>query len=309
MPKVTMLAVMALLFTAMQVRAQQAPFVLNEQEQRHLDAILTSWQARSQSIKTMECEFQKWRFDVAAAPADTYASWSQGTIKYMSPDRGVFLEENIRFYDGKNADGSPIYKAKPNRFGEWWVCTGTELVFMNREEKVSLIEELPPQMQGQQLFESPLPFVFNLNADRMKQRFWIRAIAPPPGRQEEYWLEVYPKFQADAQNYKLVQVVVSAKEFLPKALLIYPPNFDEKTAPNKEVYEFKNVKVNQNIIERAAQLLFQQQFINPQPPSNDWKIIRKPSAAAQPSNALGDLKSAAQPNAQQPGQGATPALR
>jgi TIGR03009 family protein len=259
--------------------AQQPPFTLSDAEAKQLDAMLLAWQQKSQAIKYLEGDFQKWKFDIAAAPANQHSTWSRGTVKYMSPDRGLFKEDDIQFYSGADAEGKAIYKGDQRRFGEWWVCTGTDLIFMNREDKICRIEQLPPGMQGQQLFDSPLPFVFNLDAEKLKQRFWIRAIVPPDQRSDRYWIEAWPKTQKDAQLYKLVQVVLGSSDFLPQALIIYPPNFDAQKAPNRDIYEFVNVKVNHiNALQAATAALFQQQFINPKPPAADWKIIREPAA-------------------------------
>jgi TIGR03009 family protein len=238
-----------------------------------MDAILGKWEAQSQGVKTLEASFQKWKYDIAAAPAGKVATVSNGTIRYMNPDQGHFKEERILFFNGVDAQGKDQHAEVPGRFGEWWVCTGKELVFLNRDKKEKVIESLPANMQGEQLFDSPLPFVFNLKAQRLKDRFWIRRINPPNNQQGTYWMEAWPKTQKDAQLYKLVQIVVDAKTFLPNALLIYPPNFDPQSAPNREIYEFKDVKTN-HVGTNALQKLFQSQFIDPNPGENGWKEIR-----------------------------------
>jgi TIGR03009 family protein len=83
-------------------------------------------------------------------------------------------------------------------------------------------------------------------------------------------VEAWPKQQEDRAQYKLVQIGLDAKTFTPQALIMFAPNFDPKTAPNRDHYEFSDVKRN------AIGAGFQQ-FLNnfiPQKPPKHWKIVR-----------------------------------
>ena len=73
---------------------------------------------------------------------------------------------------------TPQYKKELKQPGEWWVCNGKELMEFDRANKKCEVLELPPEMQGQAIVSSPLPFVFNLNANEMKSRYWIRELPP-----------------------------------------------------------------------------------------------------------------------------------
>ncbi len=57
-------------------------------------------------------------------------------------------------------------------------------------------------------------------------------------------VEAWPKRQEDRAQYKLVQIGLDAKTFTPQALIMYAPNYDAKTAPNRDQYEFSDVKRN-----------------------------------------------------------------
>ena len=81
-------------------------------------------------------------------------------------------------------------------------------------------------MRGRAIVDGPLPFLFGANAERIKQRYWIRPLPVPKDVEKEYWLEAFPKTRQDAANYQKVHVIISQDDFLPKGLVIFDRNFD-----------------------------------------------------------------------------------
>lgn len=255
----------------------KAPFEpLSAAAQAQLQQTLQAWEQQSQATKTLECKFQRWHYDNFAAPAGFHATRADGVIKYAAPDKGLFRVDQLAFYAGADK-GEPQYKEQPGQFGEHWVCNGTQLIEFDRSKSECRIQDLPPEMQGKNIISSPLPFVFNLNAAQIQQRYWVRQVAvPDPGI---IAIEAWPKRQEDRAQYKAVLVVLEAETFLPKALIMYAPNFDAKTAPKKDHYEFLDVK--RNAIGAGFQK-FLGNFIPEKPPAN-WKILRdKFNPAAEP---------------------------
>lgn len=252
------------------VNPNAAPFPpLALAEQQRLDTLLNEWEKQSNGTKTLECQFQRWHYDLFAAPAGVHAEKSRGVIKYAAPDRGLFKVDEKLTYDGMK-DEEPQYSAKPGQFGEHWVCNGEELLEFDYAKQECKIQQLPPNMRGQRIFDSPLPFVFNLDAQQIKQRYWVRQVqAPKPGIM---LIEAYPKRQEDRAQYKLVQIALSETTFLPEALLMYAPNFNIKTAPKWDHYEFTDLKRN-SVTQGLTR--FMNAFINQKPPAN-WKVFRNP---------------------------------
>lgn len=245
-----------------------APFApLDAQAQAQLDALLQAWETQSKGTRTLECKFQRWHYDLFAAPAGVHATKCQGEIKYAAPDRGLFKVEQKLSFDGMKGD-KPQYSEKPGQYGEHWVCNGEELLEFDRSKKECRVQQLPPEMRGKQIFESPLPFVFNLDAKQIVERYWVRQVqAPKPGM---ILIEAYPKRQEDRSQYKLVQIALNEKTYMPEALLMYAPNFNIKTAPRWDHYEFINVQrnsISQGLLDR-----FMKKFIDEKPPS-DWKVF------------------------------------
>ena len=213
--------------------------------------------------------FLRWHYDMFAAPAGVPATRADGEIKYASPDKGLFRVDRLVFFNGMGPNGQPQFQPQQGQFGEHWVCNGSQLIEFDRIKEECRIQDLPPEMQGQQIFNSPLPFVFNLDATQIQQRYWVRQVeAPQPGI---VVVEAWPKRQEDRAQYKVVQIALDSETFLPQALLMYAPNFNKKTAPKWDHYEFSNVK--RNAIAASFQKLFLGNFIPEKPPAN-WKILR-----------------------------------
>lgn len=246
----------------------QQPFpALLPAEQAELDKVLLDWQAQSQGTKTLVCKFERWHFDLLAAPAGIHARKAEGEIKYAAPDKGLIRVDSLMFFKGMKG-GKPQYGPIAKRFGEYWVCNGRELIEYDREAEKCNIQKLPANMQGTQIFNSPLPFVFNLDAKRIKQRYWVKLDESPAPN--VIMIAAWPKRQEDRAQYKVVQIALNSN-FEPIMLRMYAPNFHPKLAPQWDQYEFSNLK--RNAIGDGLQK-FLGNFIPEKPPAS-WKITRE----------------------------------
>ncbi|QEG41076.1 TIGR03009 domain-containing protein [Roseimaritima ulvae] len=248
--------------------APAAPFpALTPVQEQELTRLLQAWETQSKTVQRLEADFTRWHYDLTAAPAGVHATWAKGEIRYAAPDKGMFRVNELKFYKGMN-EGKPQYEAIDGMFGEYWACNGKQLLDYDRGEKKCTVQDLPPELQGTQIFESPLPFVFNLDATKIRQRYWVRTVPSP--KPDMVVVEAWPKRQEDRSQYRLVQVVIDPQTFLPQALLMYAPNFNAKTAPAWDHYEFSGVKKN-SIIGGLQQ--FVDKFI--EKPDSNWKIVRE----------------------------------
>jgi hypothetical protein len=134
-------------------------------------------------------------------------------------------------------------------------------------------------MQGAEVFNSPLPFVFGVDAAKLKARYWIRPLEPPKDdkgvpNQNLVLLEVYPKTVDDAVNYHHVTVYLDVKEFLPIAIEIALTNWTPQQ-PHREFFQFEERVLNASLLTKINETLFRQAFIPAQPPK-DWKVEELP---------------------------------
>ncbi len=253
-------------------RVAEQPFdPLSAQEQQYLDAVLSVWEKKTASIKRYECKFTRYHFDLTMHPTKP-SSIATGSIKFMAPDKGLFEVSEVKTVTSKDAE--PEYRTDPNRpYGEHWVCDGNWVHIIDRNEKKAVRKELPPDMRGAAIYNSPLPFLFGVKAEEIKQRYWVRPLPQQPG-DDSVWLEAWPKRADDAGNYSRVQVRLSREDTLPSAIVVLLPNW-RPAQQFREIYEFTERNTTQNLWDAVKENVFRQQFIPTKLPS-DWNVIEEP---------------------------------
>ncbi|MCA9183431.1 MAG: hypothetical protein KDA51_18350, partial [Planctomycetales bacterium] len=157
--------------------------------------------------------------------------------------------------------------------------------------------QLAPEQRHQGIHNSPLPFLFGVKADEIKRRYWIRPVQPPAGS-NDVWLEAWPKQMDDAGNYSRVQVVLDRVDVLPKALIVFLPNW-EAQFPHREVYEFNERKKEWNLLDAMKQKIFMKEFIETNLPAT-WQVIVEPYIEPQEAAQPGQGSPATQPRVATP---------
>lgn len=254
-------------------RVIEPPFAaLSEAEQKYIDQVLLVWEKSTSQINTFECKFKRWVYNPNAHESQP-ETISEGEIRYKNPDKGSFKETNRFSLAGSKPDGSPDYKINPRLpHGDWWVCDGEWVHQLDRNEKKAIRTQLPPDLRGNNIPLSPLPFLFGVKANEVKQRYYIRAIAPPQGN-NDVWVEAWPKRADDAGNYSRVQIVLDRSDNLPKGMFLFMPNWTPQ-AKHRELYEFSGKQIN-GVLDLLKQKLFMQSFIETEVGS-DWQVIQEP---------------------------------
>lgn len=207
----------------------QPPFVLTAQEEAQVDRILNQWEQHNRDVKTFDCRFKRWTYDVVFGPAGQAKFVDLGVVRYGAPDRGMFQVEATE----KNGKEAPIEDART----EHWISDGKSIFEFNPGKKQLIEHKLPPELQGKAIADSPLPFLFGAEAQKLKQRYFIRLI--PANAQNQVCLEAYPRFQQDAANFHHAQFIIAMQDMVPFALKLIQPNEKDYT-----VYQFYDVVVN-----------------------------------------------------------------
>lgn len=252
-------------------QVKQQPFPdLSAEEQKYLDQVLAVWEQRTAQIERFECKFNRWQYDPTAHPTAP-STIAGGLIKFASPDKGLFDVQQVQSVADKNPQ--PKYQVNPRRpNGEYWICDGEWVHIMDRNDKKAQRIQLPPAMRGKSIHLSPLPFLFGVKANEIKQRYWIRPIAAPEGN-TDLWLEAFPKRPDDSGNYSRIQVALDMNDALPKTLIVFLPNWRPE-ARHIEHYEFSDRKIN-SVLDAFKQRVFFQEFISTKLPA-DWEVVEEP---------------------------------
>jgi TIGR03009 family protein len=229
-------------------------FPLDPKVQEWVDQVLLYWEKRSDQVKTLECTFEKWEYDPQAVPDEynrlktlgklhemRYSKFARGVIKYAAPDKGLFRVTELYGLAPDEAGGDLKYAKQPPENGEHWVTDGKRVFAFDAVKKEVIESQLPPEMQGKSLADGPLPFMFGARAETIKARYWIRPLrADNPG---EYCLEAVPKSRQDAANFKMVQIVLDEKEYLPVRMQIFDTDWSISN-PHRTAFKFDNRVVN-----------------------------------------------------------------
>ncbi len=239
----------------MLIREPVAPsfLPLAEDHQSYLNHLLDHWEKTSSQVKRLTCDYQRWDYNPSICnwrdPTDNrLASYrvAYGTIQYGDPDKADSRSTAIWDFAGTEEDLGQKAKYEKNtdeQASERWMCDGKAIYEFDFGNKRLYEIEIPPEMQGNALAQSPLPFLFGAKRLDMEDRFWMR-IATPNGVENEYWLEVWPKRKEDAVNYHHVEIIIAAEDFLPKSIHIYNRDYDAKQNPVSHFFAFTNRKVN-----------------------------------------------------------------
>ena len=247
----------------------------------YVDKVLLYWQQRTEKVHLYRTQFQRWQFDTVYGPANTFKTFSTGKIQYAEPDKGLFkVEEVLSYHAAVSPATKPSYKAIPGVHGEYWVCDGKSIFEYDYNNQKLIQQILPAELQGQNIINGPLPFLFGANAADIKRRFWVRAITSPTA-QKEIWLEAYPKSAQDASNYQRIHIIISTEDFLPKGLVIFDRSYVKGKNHSRTVFSFQDRNVNFASTFDKLNPFFRN-FYEPSLPSG-WQKVVHAAPTARPS--------------------------
>ena len=242
------------------------PFQLSPVEQQYLDQVLQLWEVESGKINTFSCNFTRLVYDPVFGPgADLHKNEEDGTLSYHKPDKGSFEIKKVRAWDAKEQR----HVEQPDAIGEHWVCDGKAYYEYKTEQKMLVVRQIPAEMQGQNIVDGPLPFLFGAEADKLKARYWMRI--DPRSPENQIRLVAMPKRQSDAANYRMVEVLLDRTRMLPVAMQVHPPG------QGRVVYTFD---VGQAEVNNRVTQIWNQLFQSPRTPFG-WKRVVEPLPTAQ----------------------------
>jgi len=210
--------------------------------------VLEYWEAQSSRIERLQGDVLKRTYDT---PFQT-ETVGEGRLFYESPDKGRLDMKSINPKDLKNMiakrnqpdarvqrgkDGKPFRLV--SGLTEKWVCDGQRLISVNEEEKTAEVAELPDELQGQNIMNGPLPFLFGLPAKEAVARFDLKLVNAPSRTNPIAKLTAFPKLRSDQQNWMAATIYLDTQKGLPTGIQLRMPGESKR-----EVYQFFDLKVN-----------------------------------------------------------------
>lgn len=250
-------------------------FQLPPAEQQALDRLLIDWQNAGEKIRNFKADFMLREYE--AGNLKDPVSVGKGYVSYQKPDKGEFnvVEKRLRNKAPKNQAELWL----PPQPGEHFVCTGAELIEVQHplqpgQKGKVIIRPIPKELQGRMIVFGPMPFVFGMKADDLKDRYSIRVVTKPAEVDRVVELQVRPQWSNDVQNYREVFVRLDKQTLDPQAVKLEHPNGTVTT------YVFSEIQKP-----NAVTALFKDMFKAPSVPRNYERVVEEPAAAPQQSPA------------------------
>ncbi len=198
--------------------------MLSPQEADNLNRLLADWEKRNKEIHVLESKFYRWKYDAVFGNGQQPPP-DEGELKFSAPDKGMMKIE-----------------AKDPAQSEQWLCDGKSIYQFDYKQRLVTEYVMPLELQGKGIGDGPLPFVFGVEAEKLKQRYFMRIITPPDVK-DAVWLEAFPRYQQQAAEFSKVQVILqisgTTKALLPFAIQIYSPNGKDRI-----VYQLQDPSIN-----------------------------------------------------------------
>ncbi len=198
-----------------------------------MEDILIEWEQKSAQIKRLEGTFIRTTYDSVFGVEMV----SEGKYCFQFPDQGSFHQFGVTPKVEGQKGHRFTQKAGPD---ERWVCDGTKILKINEKEKQYESVDIPEADRGQNIRNSPLPFLFGMKAIEAKQRYAFELNTEKTDA-NSIWLKVYPLQPMDLANYKKAEVILNRSNCLPRAVKLY-----DGSGAKEDVYVFeqKNMLVN-----------------------------------------------------------------
>ncbi len=192
------------------IRQQQLPYPfaapLTRRQEDDVERALADWEQENAKIRTIECKFARYEYDTfdptGRGRPDQPKSADKGEIKFASPDRAMFQTLETL------APDKTKFQSLGDQ-GEFWVCDGKAIFEKDPIKKQLIVHKLPPDLQGRAIADGPVPFLFGAQAAKLKARYYLQIITPEERAQNEVWLEAWPRWMADAQNFKFAKMILA----------------------------------------------------------------------------------------------------
>ena len=249
-------------------------------DSKELERVLQDWERKTTKITRLRGTHQRYEYDQVFADEKR----SIGKFWHESPDKGRIDFEppkNLpKINEHKKAPNGQPYRIQPGE-NQTWMCDGKSIFQIEHTPKTYGQVEIPPQHQGENIMNGPLPFLFGMKADTLKQRYRLSLGSQHhpegiEGKRPQYHVVAFPLQQNDARNWKRAEVILDAQFCLPTAIRLIDPGGTKETV---YVFPLGEMKANERIW-----------FPDPFKPSiRGYKIVEQRVAPPQdvPKGALG----------------------
>ncbi len=195
-----------------------------------LEKVLVDWHRRTQGIGKLQGGHRRWTYDMTFMTEKR----AEGKFFYEGPDKGRIDVTPVDPKDDRNPP-KPGFSLQIDQT-QSWICDGASVLQIDAVAKTYEATAIPPQHQGQNIMDGPLPFLFGMPPEKAKQRYDIALVSETP---QEVVLAIRPRWREDAANWQKADVRLAKATYLPTAVQLLDPAGTKQT-----VYSFGGVEIN-----------------------------------------------------------------
>ncbi|MDO5309269.1 MAG: hypothetical protein Q4G03_07225 [Planctomycetia bacterium] len=217
-------------------------FKITEAEQKQLDEFLARWEQFSKNVKRVSCDVHTKQYDDVLQPnSKKPISHTWGQFRYIAPNKLLYHVRG-EFVPSETAESGEEWKESQNE--QKIVLTGKALVTYDFQKKVATFFPVVADEQDMDLSvdNGQFPLFFTANANLLKNHFYLRINTPKGKEQSQIWLEAYPRYARDAEQYQVIIVILNLKDLQPTYMRRISANGKSKTD-----LSFVNVVVNKGL--------------------------------------------------------------
>jgi TIGR03009 family protein len=123
--------------------------------------------------------------------------------------------------------GNTAYKLEPD-LAKTWICDGAQILDIDLVGKTYNRVEIPPQFQGKNIGDGPLPFLFGMTAKKLKERY-ILELGSMNDPQKIIHIIAIPLHPTEQREYQRAEVLLDPVEYLPKGVQLLDPTGNRTT--------------------------------------------------------------------------------
>ncbi|MBR5243254.1 MAG: hypothetical protein IKW13_03385 [Thermoguttaceae bacterium] len=218
-----------------------AHYQLSENDQLKLDEFLAHWENFGKGIKQVSCAVHMMEFDGGVLQQDSKkpVAHNWGLFRFKTPNQLLYHIKGEFSYANADSGGDAVWKEGQNELKI--VLDGKSLVQYDYENKKAVVYPLAEDEQNLDLTmdNGQFPLFFVAKAETLKNRFYLRLVTPASKRQSEVWIEAFPRYARDAQQFQSIVVILSLKDMQPTYMRKVGVNGKSKTD-----LKFERVEVN-----------------------------------------------------------------
>ncbi|MGL4594319.1 MAG: hypothetical protein ACRCUY_06280 [Thermoguttaceae bacterium] len=265
------------------------PYLLTPDEQKELDDYLARWEKYSEKINRFDVDFELWVYDetIPGAEAGKPQKRPFGYFKYIAPTRFVYHVEGewVNGVKQKRDD-----RTNQQIIEEKIIIDDKAVYLFDYNAQTVRQINVPPELIGRGIADSPLPLIFGAKSSDMKRRFSMKIVTGDQYKETQIWLQARPLLIEDQQEFLQIEMRLDKKTL--RAIALKKDNINGKS---HDVYVFDNQKINDRLVSMLDDV---RTFFTPAVPRG-WThdIVQHESPAAAPSHSAGPVASQSPPSA------------